>query len=238
MVCERFREQLDAYIDGMLGAEEMREFMDHAKACEACGEELRAAEALRDMMKNMDDGVAVPLQAQAAWRNAVRTEAKKMRMRRSMRVVYAACAALVLFVGVTVAMDTFNGTDEALPQAQPLMMSRAVTTGLIERDGAQMAAADVEEAAVYSAVKKIEAENYEEACKTLSLLCEEYSAGLALNVSETVEGKKLAEHRIEISSEYLDDFLNAASRIGTETASEINEFGAQTAVVLVQICEK
>ena len=77
MNCEEARLLFDAYVDGELSEEEKRALIDHALACEACAQELQAAELLKDTLAHLDDDVQVPLQAQAAWRNAIRAEAKK-----------------------------------------------------------------------------------------------------------------------------------------------------------------
>ena len=82
MNCEEARMLLDAYVDGELTPAQERALMDHVNACESCRHEFDAALLLRDVLGNMDEEVAVPLEAQAAWRRAVRAEAKKKAMRK------------------------------------------------------------------------------------------------------------------------------------------------------------
>ena len=236
MDCEKFRSMLDAYIDGEMSAEEMRQFMDHAEACEDCRNELREAEMLRDIMKDMDDGVAVPLPAQAAWRNAVKQEARKLKLRRAMKYAYAAAAALVVVVGSTVAFNAVNEKDSVAPEAQPMVMRAAVvaaeTEELIAKDG-DAAVETVGCAPAYTAMKKIECEDCGEACKTVELLCAEYTGRFS---GEMENG--MYSYRIELPSEYMPDFLNAMSRVGTELESQIGDADGETAVILIQICEK
>lgn len=235
MDCEKFRSLLDAYIDGEIAGEEKRQFMDHADACENCRMELREAEMLRDMMKDLDDGIAVPLPVQAAWRNAVKQEAKKIRMRRAMKFAYAAAAALLVVVGSTVGFNALNEKNNAAPEMQPMMLRSAVemeTEELIAVDGAADVSATAESAA-YTAVKKIESENSGEACKTVELLCTEYTGSFTAQMENGI-----FSYQIELPYEYMPDFLNAMSHIGTELESQISDSASETALILIQICEK
>ena len=229
MDCERARLLLDAYIDGELSEEEMRSLRDHAMACEDCKRELEAAEMLRDVLADMNDEVAVPLQAQAAWRNAVRTEAKKKNMRRWMRAAYAAAAALVLVVGAAVA---FNGVPVENNAVVTLDAGASKAAKIIEADGSQPMAlqASGDSGIHYSAKKKISTNAPEEARNKLGMLAAEYSG----SYMEDAQGIC----RVELPYEYMEDFLNAASRIGTEMYSEILNEDVETAVILIQICEE
>ena len=74
MSCERFMGQLDAYLDGALTAEEMRQMEAHADECAKCAEELNAGRQLVQMLRGLDDKIVVPLDVQAGWRRAVRKE--------------------------------------------------------------------------------------------------------------------------------------------------------------------
>lgn len=237
MDCERFGYLLDAYIDGEMNDEDMRQFMDHADSCEDCRMALREAELLRDVMKDMDDDVAVPLQVQAAWRNAVRAEAKKIRMRRVMKFAYAAAAALVLVIGCTIGLNAVNEKSE--PAAEAPMLKRAAVNeaALIARDG-EAAAATADYSASYTAMKKIETEDYDSACMTVELLCQEYSGAFSAEAASAEGEKSAISYRIELPYEYMSDFLSAASRIGTEIESVVEDAAQETAVILIQICEK
>ena len=225
MDCERLRTLLDAYIDGELSEEEARALVNHAKSCESCGRELEAAELLRDALAHMDEEVAVPLEAQAAWRGAVRTEARRRIGRRWMRVACAAAAALVLVLGGSLML---RGAPGALPgETAILKNSQAAQESMIARDGG---VTDIEAEAAYSAWKKIATEETESAVETLQALAAEYSGACSLEEGDIC--------RIELPCAYLEDFLNAASRIGEELDSETGDVSAETAVVYIQICEK
>lgn len=225
MDCERLRTLLDAFIDGELPEEEARALVNHAKSCESCGRELKAAELLRDTFAHMDEEVAVPLKAQAAWRDAVRAEARKRSGRKWMRVAYAAAAALVLVLGGSLML--ISAPNAAQPEAALLESRQAETESVIARDG-DLTSAAVEEA--YSAWKKIATDETEAAVETLQALAAEYS-GIC-----TLEDGVIC--RIELPCANVEDFLNAASRIGDELDSETGDMSTETAVVYIQICQK
>ena len=103
MNCKEFMERLDACIDGELTQAERQAFLRHAQECSACKDELYRAEAIHAALAAMDDGFSVPLPAQAAWRNAVKREARRRKGRAFYRAASAIAAAFVLLVGVTAA---------------------------------------------------------------------------------------------------------------------------------------
>ena len=224
MDCEKARQLLDAYIDGELSAGDMRALEDHAMACEECKRELEAAKLLRDTLADLDEEITVPLKAQAAWRSAVRAEAKRKNMRKWQRIAYAAAAALVLVVGATAAFREVPG-QEMLMTADAGSMVK--TARIIEADGVEEAAVSAD--ASYTAWKKISVDSPDAAREEIEMLALEYSAAC----SDAGEGIC----RIELPYEYMQDFLNAASRIGSEQFSQIMGTEEQTAVILIQIIE-
>lgn len=230
MDCEKLRSQLDAYLDGELSEAEARALEDHAKACEGCARELEAARLVRDALADMDAEVAVPLEAQAAWRAAVRAEARRRSVRKWRRLSCVAAAALVLvFGGSLMLRGAPDAPDAAQPQPVMLLSGNEVSgRGIIARDGDAEPAADVGEEA-YAAWKKIETEDASAAMETLRALAEEYS-GTCFE-----EGEEAC--RVELPCAYLEDFLNAISRIGTELDSESGDLNVETAVVYIQLQE-
>ena len=99
MKCDEFTSALDAYIDGELSPDDVRAMCEHAKGCAACGDELKRAEFLRDALRNMDADTFVPLEAQAAWRSAVKRERARKRKNTWIRSLTAVAAAAVVLVG-------------------------------------------------------------------------------------------------------------------------------------------
>ena len=238
MNCEQMRAMLDAYIDGELSAEEMRALRDHAATCEDCRNELEAAELVRDALAHMDDDVSVPLEAQAAWRNAVRAEAGKRSRKRMLRVVYGLAAALVVAIGCTAVLrsDALNPqnvvTLDAGVQARGVELSAMVAT---DGESDAVEAANSISGDGYSAWKKYAVADVDRACQTLEELTAEYS-GTA--TTDRGEADREAMYRIELPAAYMEDFLNAASLLGTELDSELREESSETAVIYIQLTEQ
>lgn len=238
MNCEQMRAMLDAYIDGELSAEEMRALRDHAAACEDCRNELEAAELVRDALAHMDDDVTVPLEAQAAWRNAVRAEAGKRSRKRMLRVVYGLAAALVVAIGCTAVLrsDALNPqsalTPDAGVQARGVELSAMIATDG-ESNAVETAKSIVGEG--YSAWKKYAVADFDRACQTLEALTAEYS-GTA--TTDRVDAEREAMYRIELPNAYAQDFLSAAGVLGTELDSELRDEADETAIIYIQLTEQ
>ena len=239
MNCEQMRAMLDAYIDGELSEEEVRALRDHAAACEDCKRELEAAELLRDALAHMDDDVSVPLEAQAAWRKAVRAEAGKRSKKRALRVVYGLAAALVVAIGCTAVLrsDALKPQNALTPNAGAQARAVEFTEMMVATDGE----ADAVQATYslsaedYAAWKKYGVADFDRACQTLEELTAEYS-GTA--TTDRGEADREAMYRIELPAAYMEDFLNAASLLGTELDSELREEGGETAVIYIQLTEQ
>lgn len=239
MNCEQMRAMLDAYIDGELSEEEVRALRDHAAACEDCKRELEAAELLRDALAHMDDDVSVPLEAQAAWRKAVRAEAGKRSKKRALRVVYGLAAALVVAIGCTAVLrsDALKPQNALTPNAGAQARAVEFTEMMVATDGE----ADAVQATYslsaedYAAWKKYGVADFDRACQTLEELTAEYS-GTA--TTDRGEADREAMYRIELPAAYMEDFLNAASLLGTELDSELREEDGETAVIYIQLTEQ
>lgn len=233
MGCEEARQLLDAYVDGELSAAQERALMEHIAFCDACREEFDAAIMLRDALKDMDEGVDVPLEAQAAWRRAIRAEARKQSLRKWSRMATAAAAALALVIG-----GSFMLKEEAAVQENPAVMAieanqqEELSVNLIAADGdaPMMARVAGPVQDYYSARKKFAASDVEEACKTVEMLAVEYSG----SCESRVEGDSII-CRVEIPYDYMADFLSAARSIGTEMDSETVDTASTTAVISIQI---
>lgn len=244
MNCEQMRAMLDAYIDGELSEEEARALRAHADTCEDCKRELAAAELLRDALGHMDDDLTVPLEAQAAWRRAVRREAGKGRRRGALRWAYAAAAVLVLAIGcTTVLKGDVLGRRNALPEApNQIVASSGDERRLIAADGdagAQMARSTGAQQD-YTAWKKYAVADFDRACDTIEALSTEYSGEASSDRAEGGEvlGAREAMYCVELPCEYMQDFLNAASMLGEELDSEVRDHADGTAIVYIQIFEQ
>lgn len=99
--CDTILKKMNDFMDGELSERERAEVVAHTKNCPECAEQLEQVTRMLTMLAEMDENLVIPLDAQAAWRNAVREEAKKRGRRgapawvKSMAITAAALALLV-----------------------------------------------------------------------------------------------------------------------------------------------
>lgn len=142
--CKFFTEHLDSYLDSELDQATRQEMHRHAANCPSCGECLESMTRLLTMCAEMDEGLSVPLEAQAAWRKAVRAEAASKERKASSRgAVFrrwtgGIAAALVLLVGGTFA---YRMGDGAAPITLPREPSHVDSTMPNYYAGTRMATA-------------------------------------------------------------------------------------------------
>ncbi len=105
MNCDQFFLKIDAYIDDELSKDELKEMREHAECCDKCRAEMEKADLLRETLNGLDDDIVVPLEAQAAWRKAVKAESQRKNVRKWTRGLYVVAAALVLVLGCTLVMN-------------------------------------------------------------------------------------------------------------------------------------
>lgn len=164
MNCTQLDQYLDAMLDGTLTADELQSVEAHCQGCAACAEKLKANRQMMRVFAEMAPEMDVPLTAQARWREAVRSEARKP-ARRSFRLIGGIAAALVVALGATFALRTPAGDRASLSAVQTkelaqeakgdaVMLNAAMATefeaadaAVIEADGAAEADAMADEAA-------------------------------------------------------------------------------------------
>jgi len=202
MNCEAFSENIDAYIDGGLESAARLEMERHAENCGPCMKLLEEAKALKEMLAEMSE-VDVPLPAQAAWRRAVREEARTKRKPSAWtKSIASAAAALVVLVAGTIGMRLDgdvpasndgiillaaetgyqeNFQQEAGAGVQPL----GYVTGALQSDGSvgkrsgslqDSEAAAVQPVVLRRAERSVETENYDSDMQWLNDLVIEYGA--------------------------------------------------------------
>lgn len=228
MNCSEFRQMLDAYIDGELDENQRKAFAAHAEKCDDCREQMRAAEQLRDILSQMDEDIAVPLPAQAAWRSAVRKEAARKRMKRLYSAVGAVAAACVLTLGVTTMLRTQNG-DVAVPTPAAEMTRKVAyvqTDGLSEEAVLEATvvpgmARSISLDAPY-ARRRIYAEDIQAARSYLGDVAEEYD-GI---IEREADGDEGLEVYLRISGDNVADFINAVDHIGSAEAAAFEYDGS------------
>lgn len=164
--CAQIETLLDAWMDDALTGAELAELDAHCAECPACAAKARATQALRDMFSETAPELDVPLEAQAAWRGAVKAEADRARRRTWTRWAGGIAAALLVALGSFFALR---------PNAADVKKMEAATTGaaqnvaVVEADGMEALETAAESAEAYdmdadSAEScEMEAEDYDEA---------------------------------------------------------------------------
>lgn len=226
MNCSEFNQLLDAYVDGELDEKQRADLQNHAAGCEECREALSAAEQLRDILSRMDDDISVPLPAQAAWRNAVRAEARRSRM----KMIYQACGAVAAVCVLTFGVTTML-TDHS--------MELSPNVQRIETDGVSVEA-NLTDTATMRMKRDISGgyvehivlvEELEQACGYLNDLVAEYD-GSVDQEAEMESGRKVY---VQIPGENAADFMSAVNGLGTisEDMTFTMDFSAETVSICV-----
>lgn len=225
MTCSEFNQLLDRWIDGELDESQRAAMKEHAAQCSECREQLASAQQLRDILSHMDDDISVPLQAQAAWRKAVREEAKKSRMKGVYRAFAAVAAALVLMVGVS-AMLKQNGAQ------LPGNVHRVETDGVVE---ASLPDEPVMKAAARGIPEYVErtivSDDAQKTAEYLADVIAEYGAAVERETED--EGVKCVF--VQVPGENAEDFISAVESLGEAQASGAASFDASAATVGVCI---
>ena len=205
MNCEMFRNHLDALIDAQIDPTLRNEMEAHAAACPECAKELEIALLLQDTMRGMDDDIAVPLDAQAAWRKAVRSERSKKRTSLILKIASAAAAVFVLF---------FAGVHFLKPSTASLPV-----TSVVQMDSASVS----EEAEVLRLTLSVE--DMAQAKQQVEELCAEYSASCEPNASDT--------YKILLSGDMAEDFIAAVSALGEESLTGSVDAQAESVAIYI-----
>lgn len=141
MTCEEFRERLSELVDGELSDEQETRMYAHAEECAPCEELLRQTMRVVAELNQLEPSVPVPLEAQAAWRRAIRSERTPARgsgrIVRFSRAVAGVAAALLILCGATW-MSRLPGPGQT--EAPSGGETVAVTALSAEMQGAQNAA--------------------------------------------------------------------------------------------------
>lgn len=226
MNCSEFNQMLDLYIDGELSDSQREELEAHAAQCSACREKLADSEQLREILSHMDDDISVPLPAQAAWRNAVRIEAKRNRMKK----VYSICGAVAAVCVLTVGMTAMLG--------QNFPASVAPVSPRIETDGVSVDAGIEENISLTSAKTRsieyidysIEAEDPAQAYGYLGDVIAEYGGMI-----ERESNGDVKTVFVQIPGENVKDFVNAVDSLGA-SASDMSAAVIDESAEMVGIC--
>lgn len=228
ITCSYFGSHLNAYLDSELDRAVRLKMELHATRCPECGEKLEYMTRLLTMCAEMDEGLTVPLEAQAAWRTAVR-ESKSAVPQKSpvVRWVGGIAAALVLLIGGTFAyrMGGQFPTELISPDAPAMKAAPAYYSLVQDHEKALRLAADGEaegdETVVHediarpvmlrSAERRLETEDLEAGLQGIGDLVDEYEGYFE---QSTVDGRS-AQLTIRVPTQDLDAFLTALDAVGT-----------------------
>ncbi|MBQ6715923.1 MAG: DUF4349 domain-containing protein [Clostridia bacterium] len=243
-MCEKIRSMLDDYVDDLLTPEEIEFMKAHAEKCERCAEEIRLSDIIKNELKGMDDHVIVPLQAQAAWRNAVKKEIRNKKFKKAYKALSSVAAALIVLVGATFALrsndllpkdtaDEYNYTsslavvtvsaaeDDIAAYGMPDEMIRTRSTAnerfVIEADGEadDMIVGDLEsENIIKSCDIVLESDSVESDIQSIYDLTEEYEGYVSEDIRNYSESGDHADIVSRIPVDLMDDYISAAENIG------------------------
>ena len=233
MDCERLEAYLNLYVDGALSEEQLRELEAHAAKCEACGRQYAAARQLKSMLSEMPEELDVPLPTQAKWREAVKAEAVKARMRRIYRYAGGIAAALLVLIGVGLVLrpgapdaaqrvtssydsvDSLEATKDYEAAEDSLMRSAGLM--MVESDGASLekSTAAPESASIADAAPmreiSLKVADLDEACDYFHDLIEEYEGTLDEQRFDS-DGQLCANLFVEIPGCNVAEFTAAAAQ--------------------------
>ena len=216
MDCMEMDRWLDDYMDGMLSDDDRSALETHAAGCASCAKKLEAARALMDMMGELSPEMDVPLEAQAAWRGAVKRSSKGGRGR-IVRWAGGIAAALIVAVG---AMSLLRGAPDM--SAKPIEGSEVAyeeammpEVAAIEADGvaaggvkAAGIAEDMSDAAAPMLEYQLTVADLYEACRRVEDLSAEYEGEVSLQ-SFVANGVESANAYVELPAANAAEFLSA-----------------------------
>lgn len=246
MKCSDVNAWLDMLMDDELSDEMRVELENHARVCPACAENINATIEMKKLLSEMDDEVDVPLQAQAAWRKAVRQEAARSRAKRIYRSITAVAAAVVVLVGIGISVGNGNidpvNQNDVMQAAMDFEESAAEdtlsTTGIavIESDGTDISIARIMPEpgpTVANAMTEcvLCVENIDSACGYISDLVAEYEGNIDEQRVETTK----ANLYITLPAENVGEFLSASSHldISGQTFDSVQISNGDTAMLLM-----
>ena len=209
--CAQTDALLDALMDGALTDADRVSLDAHCAECEECAGRLRLTEEMRRMFSETAPELDVPLEAQAAWRGAIRQEAARRRRRNLTRWAGVIAAALVVAVGGFLAFRTPARTDMAAAPV-PAMGESAVmaeNVAVVEADGQDEEFESIDIAASRAMPmieRRMRVEDLDRTCAYMADLAREYEGGI-----EQQRFDAGANLFVDLPAENAADFLSAAA---------------------------
>ena len=234
MKCEDFKKLIDAYIDGELDHAQAAEMLAHAQECKDCENELNLAEMLRDTIGGMDDDIVPPLAAQAAWRNAIKAETRRIRMKKIYKYCGTVAAALIVLVGCVTLLDPFR-SDENVTDTTFTSSDAGYT--FVAADGNEAAPTamartlSLDDEAVYAGMTanvKLCCAEPAKACDTIAQLAGEFGG-----LTDTPSGGETSAYvTAYIPAGSIDSFIDALALAGDVTDSQMSGEGETVTVAI------
>jgi anti-sigma factor RsiW len=125
MNCEAFRDRVDAFLDGELGADERAAMEAHAADCRSCAREMELARRIRDGLHALPVFGAPARVLETAAREAASSKVVPLRARRAVRPrILAAVAAALALVSLAV-WSSLNQRASRAPEISDAEIRRA-----------------------------------------------------------------------------------------------------------------
>lgn len=214
MNCAQTDAMLDALMDGTLPEADLEGLQTHCAQCAECAEKLRLTQGMRRMLSDLTPEMDVPLQAQAAWRKAVRAEADKRRHRNLTRWAGGIAAALVVAVGGMFAL-------RQAPAKDAPMAAMEKSVAVIEADG-EAFGESIDSAASLAmpmVERRMRVEDLDRTCAYMADLAREYEGSIEEQRFEA-DDAQCANLYIDLPAENAADFLAAAAHYDLDGGAE------------------
>lgn len=223
MTCSEFDRLLDLYIDGELDETQRREAEAHAAQCGECTDKLKAAVELQGILSHMDDDISVPLQTQAAWRKAVRAEAKRRKMKRIYAFAGAAAAVCVLTLGTVSMMQKKPGD---LSSAHRVETDGVSETAALDNETASRSIGSGQLSSQY-VERVLVVEDVTESLGYLQDVAKEYGASIERE-AESTQGMNVF---VQVPAESAEEFIRAVNAIAVESDESAYDLDLSAATV-------
>lgn len=236
MKCEEFIQLIDAFIDGELDDAQTRDMQFHAQNCDKCARELQLAEQLRDMLRGMDDNVVPPLSAQAAWRSAVKAEARSRRMRRLYKICGSVAAAAVIMLGCAAGIHVFNRNstpDIGAPVAADAGIVYVASDGAEDTSATNARTLRLAEDVSYdmTASLKLMVDDPMAACGSISSLAAEFNG-----YTDVPNGGDTSAYIVAyIPADSFSQFIDSLNYVGVADDARVTDNGGDSVMVTITL---
>lgn len=251
MDCTQMDRYLDMMLDGTLDGDDLHAVEDHCQTCAECARKLEANRLMMRAFEDMPPELDVPLDTQAAWRNAVKREASAAKRRRSYRWVGGIAAVLAV---AAVASFALKAPTRSAPVEQGMMVTAeySADAAFIETDGAagrndagveealeeafeEEASAPMLDKAASAPMHEIDmvVEDVERACLYAQDLAQEYEGAIDIQRYD-LDGVSCANLYIELPAANCAEYVEAMGHFDRSgTTIDPAAFDGESSILLV-----